>query len=156
MDSGRRKRMSSRATKQFLKKNCSLLPKNLIESELFGHKKGSFTGAHEDKIGLFEAADGGTLFLDEVGEIHEDLQAKFLQAVEDKEIFRVGETQARKVDPRIISATNRSLETMVEEGKFRKDLYFRISIFNIHIPPLRKRPKDNNSLFEKIDGGRNY
>lgn len=135
-------RMSKWATKQFLKKDCSLLPKNLIESELFGHKKGAFTGADDDKIGIFEAADGGTLFLDEIGEIPLDLQPKFLQAVEDKVITRIGETMVRKVDTRIISATNRSLETMVEEGTFREDLYFRISVFNIHIPPLRKRPKD--------------
>lgn len=133
---------SKRATKQFLSKNCSVLPKNIIESELFGHKKGSFTGANEDKIGLFEAASGGTLFLDEVGEIPLELQSKFLQVVEDQEIIRVGETETRKVDTQIISATNRSLENMIREGRFREDLYFRISVFNIHLPPLRDRPKD--------------
>jgi len=135
-------RMSGRATQAFIAKNCSLVSKELIKSDLFGHKKGSFTGALDDKIGVFEEADGGTLFLDEVGEIPLDLQANFLQAVEEKEITRVGETKARRIDIRIISATNRPLEAMVEEVTFRKDLYFRISVFNIHIPPLRERPKD--------------
>ncbi len=135
-------RISRRATKTFVAKNCSVLPKDLIDSELFGHKKGSFSGAHEDRIGLFEKASGGTLFLDEIGEIPAKLQARFLQAIEDKLIMRVGETETRRVDTRIVAATNRSVETMVGEDKFRKDLYFRISVFSIHVPPLRKRPKD--------------
>ena len=126
----------------FVAVNCGALAENLLESELFGHKKGAFTGASEDKQGLFQAADGGTLFLDEIGETSPSMQVKLLRALQEGEITRVGENQPRQIDARIIAATNRNLEAEVKEGKFREDLYYRLSVFPIDLPPLRQRRDD--------------
>ena len=122
--------------------NCANLPPELIESELFGHEKGAFTGAINQKIGRFELADGGTLFLDEIGEIPHNLQAKLLRALEEGEFNRLGSAQNQKVDVRIIAATNRDLKTEVQEGRFRKDLYFRLDVYPVTLPPLRQRKED--------------
>jgi DNA-binding NtrC family response regulator len=134
--------MSSRRKKPFVAINCSAIPENLLESELFGHAKGSFTGASEKKTGLFEEAEGGTLFLDEIGDMNVLLQAKLLRVLQDKKIRRVGENQPRPVDVRIISATHKDLTKEVEEGRFREDLYFRLKVIPIFIPPLRERKED--------------
>jgi transcriptional regulator with GAF, ATPase, and Fis domain len=133
---------SDRARGPVVKVNCASVPGSLFESEFFGHAKGSFTGAMKDRIGRFELADGGTLFLDEVGEIPIDLQAKLLRVLQEGEIERVGEDRTRKLDVRIIAATNRNLEQEVEAGRFRRDLYFRLGVFPIAIPPLRDRGND--------------
>jgi transcriptional regulator with GAF, ATPase, and Fis domain len=133
---------SPRNNKLMIKINCAALPPNLIESELFGHEKGSFTGAIERRIGKFELAHHGTLFLDEIGEMPLELQVKLLRALQEKEIERVGGKITIKTDVRIIAATNRDLEKLVEEGKFRIDLYYRLHIFPIHLPPLRERRED--------------
>lgn len=122
--------------------NCGAIPKELIESELFGHEKGSFTGADERKLGKFELADGGTLFLDEIGELSVDLQVKLLRALQNKEIERVGGTQKIHINTRIIAATNRNLKQLVDEGKFRLDLYYRLNVFPIEMPALRDRKED--------------
>ncbi|KAA3613161.1 MAG: GAF domain-containing protein [Calditrichaeota bacterium] len=121
---------------------CGSLAENLLESELFGHKKGAFTGASENKPGLFEEANGGTVFLDEIGEISMNLQTKLLRVIQEGELKRVGETSVRKVDVRILSATNRDLEKEVAEGRFREDLFYRLNVINIKMPPLRQRPDD--------------
>lgn len=134
--------MSSRRKKPFVAINCSAIPENLLESELFGHAKGSFTGASEKKTGLFEEAEGGTLFLDEIGDMNVLLQAKLLRVIQDRKIRRVGENQPRPVDVRIISATHKDLTKEVEEGRFREDLYFRLKVIPIFIPPLRERKED--------------
>ncbi len=126
----------------FVEVNCASIPSNLLEAELFGHEKGAFTDAKERKIGLVESADGGTLFLDEIGEIDHFLQAKLLKLLEEKTIRRIGSVKERKVNLRIISATNRDLEQMVREGKFRSDLYFRLRIITVKVPPLRVRGND--------------
>ncbi|MBX2989205.1 MAG: sigma-54-dependent Fis family transcriptional regulator [Bdellovibrionaceae bacterium] len=126
----------------FITVNCGAIPENLMESEMFGHKKGSFTGAIADKAGLFEAADGGTLFLDEVGELPPSIQVKLLRAIQERIIRRVGATEDAKVDVRIIAATNRNLEEMVENGTFRQDLYYRLNVINIRTPGLRDRRED--------------
>jgi DNA-binding NtrC family response regulator len=126
----------------FVEVNCASIPSDLLESELFGHEKGAFTDAKERKIGLVESADGGTLFLDEIGEIDQAMQAKLLKLLEEKTVRRIGSTKERKVELRIISATNRDLERMVKEGKFRSDLYFRLRIITIDVPPLRERGND--------------
>jgi two-component system, NtrC family, response regulator AtoC len=126
----------------FVEINCASIPTHLLESELFGHEKGAFTDAKERRTGLVEASDGGTLFLDEIGEIEPPLQAKLLKLLEDKTIRRVGAVAQRKVNLRIISATNRDLEAMVRQGRFRSDLYFRLRIFSIVVPPLRERGGD--------------
>ncbi len=126
----------------FVAINCGALPENLIESELFGHRKGAFTGADEHRVGLFEVADGGTLFLDEIGELPKAMQAKLLRVLESGEIRRVGENQAITVDVRVVCATHRVLEDMVHDGDFREDLMFRINTFEIHIPSLRERKQD--------------
>jgi DNA-binding NtrC family response regulator len=126
----------------FVEVNCASIPSNLLEAELFGHEKGAFTDAKERKIGLVESADGGTLFLDEIGEIDHSLQAKLLKLLEEKTIRRIGSVKERKVSLRIISATNRDLEAMVREGKFRSDLYFRLRIISVKVPPLRERGND--------------
>jgi two-component system, NtrC family, response regulator HydG len=132
---------SNRKSRPFVVVNCGALPVNLIESELFGHEKGAFTGAIEKRIGKFEQANGGTIFLDEVGELPLDTQAKFLRVLQEKEIEPIG-GKTRKVDVRIIAATNRSLEDDVAEGKFRMDLYYRLNVFPISVPALRERKED--------------
>jgi DNA-binding NtrC family response regulator len=133
---------SPRQTKRFVAINCGAIVDNLMESELFGHKKGSFTGAVRDKEGLFKVADGGTLFLDEVGEIPLHLQVKLLRAIETGEFIPVGDTIPQKVNVRIIAATNRNLEEEVEKGKFRDDLYYRLNVVEINLPPLAERKED--------------
>ena len=133
---------SSRSGKQFLAINCGALPENLLESELFGHTKGSFTGATADKKGLFRTADGGTLFLDEVGEMPPNLQVKLLRALQESEVMPVGAEKPVKYDARIIAATNKDLEKEVAEGNFREDLFYRLNVIEINLPPLRKRRED--------------
>ncbi|HTL10449.1 MAG TPA: sigma 54-interacting transcriptional regulator [Chitinophagaceae bacterium] len=137
---------SPRKNKLMIKVNCAALPANLIESELFGHERGSFTGATERRLGKFELANHGTLFLDEIGEMPLELQVKLLRAIQEREIERVGGTTTIKVDVRIIAATNRDLEKMMEEGKFRTDLFYRLNIFPIPLPPLRQRREDIPAL----------
>jgi len=136
------KNLSNRKDKPFVKINCSALPSSLIESELFGHEKGSFTGALERRIGKFEQADNGTLFLDEIGDMPLEMQAKLLRAIQEKEIERVGGNISIKVNVRIIAATNCNLEKEVAEGRFRLDLYYRLNVFPIQMPPLRERKED--------------
>jgi Nif-specific regulatory protein len=130
----------------FVAINCSSIPANLIESELFGHTKGAFTGAARDKKGLFEVADGGTLFLDEVGDMPLEMQGKLLRAIQYGEIQRLGSVETRKVDVRVIAATNRNLEERIAKGLFREDLYYRLNIVSIEVPPLRKRKDDLPAL----------
>ncbi len=139
---------SPRAGKPFVTINCAGLVETLLESELFGHVKGAFTGATRDKPGLFEIADGGTIFLDEVGELSLSVQAKLLRALEQHEVQRVGDIKPKKVDVRVIAATNRDLKKMVQEGKYRKDLFYRLNTIHIHIPPLRERAEDIPLLSE--------
>lgn len=131
-----------RKSAQFVVVNCASIPRELLESELFGHEKGSFTGAHQRKIGKFELAKGGTIFLDEIGEMEMSLQAKILRVIQLKEFERVGGNEVLKTDVRIISATNRDLKNAVDNKQFREDLYYRLSSFPIHIPPLRERKAD--------------
>ena len=126
----------------FVAVNCSALPDRLIESELFGHERGAFTDATSTKPGLFEVADGGTIFLDEIGDLPLELQAKFLRVLQDKQVRRVGGTKSRKVDIRIIAATNEDLSRHIQDGKFREDLYFRLSVITLTLPPLRERGDD--------------
>ncbi|RMG67369.1 MAG: sigma-54-dependent Fis family transcriptional regulator [Calditrichaeota bacterium] len=126
----------------FVALNCSGIPDNLLESELFGYQKGAFTGANRDKEGFFELAGEGTLFLDEIGELPLALQSKLLRALETREVYRVGGTQPYRFKARIVAATNKNLKTLVEQGQFREDLYYRIAVFEIHMPPLRERPED--------------
>lgn len=137
---------SDRAKKPFVPVNCGALPENLVESELFGHKKGAFTGADTPRKGLIEVANGGTLFLDELGELDKTMQVKLLRFLESGEVRRVGENEAFHVDVRIVCATNRDLQEMVKEGTFREDLFFRVNTFEIHLPPLRERKEDIPSL----------
>ena len=139
-------RQSLRAQQPFVAVNCGALPENLIESELFGHRKGAFTGADETRTGLFEVADGGTLFLDEIGELPKAMQAKLLRVLESGEIRRVGDNEAFKVDVRIVCATHRNLVEMVEEGDFREDLMYRINTFEVQLPSLRERSEDIPAL----------
>src|SRR4029434_4987952 len=127
---------------------CSSDLENLLESELFGHEKGSFTGAHAEKKGLFEIADKGTLFLDEIGEVSPSMQAKLLRALQEREVTRVGGTRPIKVDVRVLGATNRDLEAMVKDGRFREDLYYRLNVIPIVVPPLRQRRDDIKVLTE--------
>ncbi len=134
--------LSDRAEKPFVAINCGGIPENLLESELFGHKRGAFTGAIEDKEGLFVVANGGTLFLDEIGEMPLVLQVKLLRVLDNNLVTPVGGTTAAKVDVRVISATNRDLEAMAEDGDFRKDLYYRLNVIPLYVPPLRKRADD--------------
>jgi transcriptional regulator with PAS, ATPase and Fis domain len=131
-----------RADKPLVVINCAALPETLLESELFGHEKGAFTGATTAKPGLFEVADRGTLFVDEIGELAAGLQAKLLRVLEDGSLRRIGSLKERRVDVRLIAATNRDLVQQVQAGKFREDLYYRINVLTIHLPPLRKRRDD--------------
>jgi len=133
---------SPRADAPFIPVNCGAIPENLMESELFGHTKGSFTGADKARKGLFLEADKGTIFLDEIGELPLQLQVKLLHVIEEKMVRAVGSEQARRADVRIVAATNRDLRKMVSEGRFREDLYFRLSVFHVHVPPLRERRQD--------------
>lgn len=142
---------SPRRNERLVKINCSSIPDELLESELFGYKEGAFTGAQRGgKKGLFYEADGGTLFLDEIGDISKRMQVKLLRALQEKEILPVGSTETIKVDVRIISATNKQLEKMVEEGSFREDLYYRLNVFPLHIPPLRHRKDDIEEISRYI------
>jgi propionate catabolism operon transcriptional regulator len=142
---------SLRADKPFVAINCAALPENLLESELFGYEPGAFSGAsRQGKIGLFELADKGTLFLDEIGEMPIALQAKLLRVLQEKEVRRIGSTNVHSVDVRVISATNIDIEREVEEGKFRPDLYYRLDLLDIRIPPLRERKEDIEELFSSF------
>jgi DNA-binding NtrC family response regulator len=133
---------SPRVTEMFQAVNCAAINENLLESELFGHEKGSFTGAHAEKKGLFEVADRGTLFLDEIAELDIAMQAKLLRALQEREIRRVGGTRPIKIDVRVVAATNRDLRAMVADGRFRDDLYYRINVLSVDVPPLRERRDD--------------
>ncbi len=133
---------SDRAREPFIKVNCAALPRELLESELFGFERGAFTGAHRRKYGRFEIAQNGTIFLDEISEMHMDLQSKLLHVLQEKQFFRIGGEKEVKVNCRILAATNKNLERMVEENRFRRDLYYRINVVNIVLPPLRERKED--------------
>lgn len=135
-------RKSKRGNGPFIALNCAAIPENLLESELFGHEKGSFTGAVQRRLGKFEEANGGTLLLDEVSEMHPSLQAKLLRAIQEREITRIGNNDPVKIDVRIIATSNRNLEDSVSKGEFREDLYFRLNVVNIRLPALRERPSD--------------
>jgi two-component system NtrC family response regulator len=141
---------SLRADKPFVPVNCGALPETLIESELFGHRKGAFTGADEHRVGLFEVANGGTIFLDEIGELPKAMQAKLLRVLESGEIRRIGDNESRHIDVRVICATHRNLAEMVEEDEFREDLMYRINTFEIQLPPLRLRIDDVPELAEHL------
>ena len=132
----------------FIPVNCGAIPRELVESEFFGHSRGAFTGATQEKKGFFEMADGGTLFLDEIGEAPPELQVKLLRVIQEGEIMPVGYNQPRKVDVRIIASTNRDLKAEVQANRFRQDLFFRINVFSVTIPPLRERRKDIPPLAE--------
>lgn len=143
---------SQRRGKSFIAVNCGALSENLLESELFGHLKGSFTGAVNDKRGLFEEAHGGTLFLDEIGDVTPALQIKLLRVLQENEIKPVGSNEVRKVNVRLIAATHRDLESLVKQGKFREDLYYRLKVISIELPPLRERMQDLQELVEHFLG----
>ena len=137
---------SDRVEKPFVKVNCAAIPEQLLESELFGHVRGAFTGALKDRQGRFEIADGGTIFLDEIGELPPSIQSKLLRILQTKDFERIGENITRKVDVRIISATNRNLDEALKEGSFREDLFYRLNGVRIKLPPLRERPEDVSLL----------
>ena len=140
--------ISARVGRPFIRVNCAALTETLLESELFGHEKGAFTGAHARKTGRFELADRGTLFLDEIGELSFNVQAKLLRVLQERSFERVGGEKTIQVDVRIIAATNRDLLKEAQEGRFREDLYYRLSVFPISLPPLREHPEDISSLTE--------
>ncbi len=142
--------LSPRATKPLISVNCAAIPESLIESELFGHEKGSFTGAVSARTGLIEAADGGSLFLDEIGELPPEAQARLLRVLQEGEIRKVGSTQSRKVSVRMIAATHRNLKAMTRTGEFREDLYYRLNVMQVRIPPLRERQADILGLAQKF------
>ena len=148
---------SPRAGRSLVTVNCTAIPRELLESELFGHVKGAFTGAHQDRTGKFEMADGGTIFLDEIGDMPPELQVKLLRFLQEKEIDRVGGTAPVKLDVRILAATNQDVERLVGEGRFRKDLFYRLSVVRINVPPLRARKEDIpllvNHVLEKSHAG---
>jgi transcriptional regulator with GAF, ATPase, and Fis domain len=133
---------SLRKERPFVKLNCAAIPEELLESELFGHEKGAFTGATAFKRGKFDMAHGGTIFLDEIGDMPMNLQAKILRVLQEKEFYRVGGSHTIKVDVRFLASTNKNLEKMVREGAFREDLYYRLNVFTLHLPPLRERKED--------------
>ena len=133
---------SGRGNKPFVKVHCAALSANLLESELFGHVKGAFTGAHKDKIGRFELANGGTLFLDEIGDISLEVQTKLLRVLQEKTIERVGSSESLEVDVRILTATHQDLETLIRQGRFREDLFYRLNVFPMRMPPLREHVED--------------
>src|ERR1700690_547426 len=139
---------SPRAGRPFVKLNCAAIPTGLLESELFGHERGSFTGAIAQKIGRVEVADQGSLFLDEIGDIPLELQPKLLRVLQEREFERLGSTRTKKIDVRMVSATHRDLEGMILKGEFRSDLYYRLNVFPISIPPLPERPEDIPLLVE--------
>jgi len=139
---------SSRGAKQFLKVNCAALPEELLESELFGHQRGAFTGAYRDKPGKFEQAEKGTLMLDEIGEVPLRLQAKLLHVLQDGEFARVGGERVLETDVRVLAATNRDLEAEIRAGRFREDLYYRLNVIEIHVPPLRERRDEIPTLVD--------
>ncbi|MBI5132771.1 MAG: sigma-54-dependent Fis family transcriptional regulator [Rhodopseudomonas palustris] len=141
---------SARSSKAFVVENCGALPDELLESELFGCKKGAFTGAYQDRIGLFEVADGGTIFLDEIGETSPAFQVKLLRVLQESEIRPLGAQRVRKVDVRIVAATNRDLEAEVRAGRFRRDLFYRLAAFPLHMPTLRERPMDVPLIAAKV------
>ena len=141
-------RNSSRAAQRFIEVNCAAIPEELIESELFGHEKGSFTGATEKQIGKFGQADRGTIFLDEVGDMSPRAQAKVLRVLQEQEVERLGSARTIKVDVRVVSATNQDLEEAIRRGEFREDLYFRLNVISIVVPPLRERPEDIPQLVQ--------
>jgi transcriptional regulator with GAF, ATPase, and Fis domain len=147
---------SLRAGRNFVKVNCAALPETLLESELFGHEKGAFTGADRQRIGRFEQADGGSLFLDEIGDMSPAIQAKILRVLQEHEFERLGATRTQRVDVRLITATNRDLSAMVAQGIFREDLYYRLNVVSVEMPPLRERKEDILALamfFVKKFGG---
>jgi two-component system response regulator GlrR len=145
-------RASARRDKPFMVVDCGSIPANLLESELFGHEKGAFTGAENRRIGVFEEADGGTIFLDEIGEMPQELQPKLLRVLENREVRRVGSNTFKPVNVRVVAATNRDLRAEVNAGRFRSDVYFRLAVVRIELPPLRRRPEDIPMLVESFLG----
>jgi formate hydrogenlyase transcriptional activator len=141
---------SNRSSRAFIKINCAAIPTSLIASELFGHEKGAFTGAVQRRIGRFESADGGTIFLDEVGELSAETQIALLRVLQERELERVGSSRPIQIDVRVLAATNRDLETAVEEGSFRRDLFYRLNVFPIQVPSLRERRDDIPMLVEYL------
>jgi DNA-binding NtrC family response regulator len=141
---------SRRSDKPFVAVNCGAFAETLLDSELFGHEKGAFTGATQQRLGAFERADGGTLFLDEIGDAPPSVQVKLLRVLEEKEFFRLGGQAPVRVDVRLLSASNRDLETMVQAGEFREDLFYRLKVVTLRIPPLRERPPDIRPLADRF------
>ena len=139
-------RASPRASRPFIAVNCGAFPDTLLDSELFGHVRGAFTGAHQDRRGLFEEAHGGTLLLDEIGDVSVSMQVKLLRVLQEREIRRVGDTKTRPFDVRLMAATHRDLEQEVAQQRFREDLYYRLNVIDLQIPPLRERPQDLRTL----------